>query len=229
MSAFPDVAETFIDVAKSSPPDPDALVITAASFVQGIEVAVANYYHAKPYPDPPSLEPSSKIKPQLDSTVCHDSLLGFSEEQSAFSNDGDRSWFFTTSWHADLGLMRAVRALGAEAVKPLSASASGFVLAMAFHPLTKGLLTHSAVVGGASLRLTPKDGPLVVNMLQTLHTNPADEDKITSTILGLIKSIEDLAVKERKVSGYKFIDYSYKTESMLGSYGGNRVNAARGE
>ena len=70
-------------------------------------------------------------------TVREDSLLGLSMEQSSFSPDSARSWFFTTTWQADMDLMLAVRTLGAEVFSPLSASIPGFVLAMAFQPLRK--------------------------------------------------------------------------------------------
>ena len=127
-------------------------------------------------------------------TVRDDSLLGFSVEQSSFSPDGARSWFFTTTWQADLDFMLSVNALGAEAFAPLSASVPGFVLAKAFQPLKKWLLTASAAADGNTLGLTPNDGPLIVNMLQTLHTTAADNDKVFSAILTLNTSIEDLAV-----------------------------------
>ena len=209
-SAFPDVAKTFINFAQTSNPDPLAHVIAAASFIQGMEVAVANFYHAKPQPDPPSLAPFVAIQPQLMSTVRDDSLLGFSVEQSSFSPDGARSWFFTTTWQADLDFMLSVCALGAEAVAPLSASVPGFVLAKAFQPLTKWLLTASAAAGGNTLGLTPNDGPLIVNMLQTLHTNAADNDKVFSAMLALNTSIKDLAVEKGKFNKYKFINYGHK-------------------
>ena len=182
-SAFPDVAKTFVNFAQASNPDLLAHVIAAASFIQGMEVAVANFYHAKPQPDPPSLAPFVAIQPQLMSTVRDDSLLGFSVEQSSFSPDGARSWFFTTTWQADLDFVLSVRALRAEAIAALSASVPGFVLAKAFQPLTKWLLTASSAVGGYTLGLTPNDGPLIVNMLQTLHTNAADNDKVFSAML----------------------------------------------
>ena len=130
------------------------------------------------------------------------------------SVDGARSWFFTTTWQADLDFMLSVRALGAEAVAPLSASVPGFVLAKAFQPLTKWLLTASAAAGGNTLGLTPNDGPLIVNMLQTLHTNAADNDKVFSAMLALNTSIEDLAVEKGKFNKYKFINYGYKIPSL---------------
>lgn len=222
-SAFPNVAKAFIDFAFDPNPDPDAHVITAVSFVQGMEAAVANVYHAKPSPNPPSLEPFMKIQPQLASTLRDDSLLGFTEEQSAFSPKVARSWFFTTTWHADLELIKEIRALGAKAVVPLS-TVPGFVLAMAFQPLTKGLLTKSAAAGGNSLGLTPNDGPLIVNMLQTLHIHAADDEKVKSSMLGLIKSIEDLAATKGKFSRYKFTNYAYKTQDPIAGYGPESVS-----
>lgn len=225
-SSFPDLAKAFIDFVFDPNPDADAHVIAAASFIQGMEAAVSNVYHAKPSPNPPSLEPFINLQPQLVSTLRNDSLIGFSEEQSAFSPNVTRSWFFTTTWHADLELTIDVRALGADAAKALS-TIPGFVLAMAFQPLTKGLLTKSAEAGGNSLGLTPDDGPLIVNMLQTLHSNAVDDEKVTSGMLGLIKSIEDLAAKKGKSSRYKFMNYSYKTQDPIAGYGPESVSKLR--
>ena len=89
-SAYAHLFQAFYDFAAPSSPDEQAHVIVATSWNAGQETGVSNIYHSTPLAAPPSLAPFTAIQPQIFNSLRKDSLLGFAEEQSAFSTDGAR-------------------------------------------------------------------------------------------------------------------------------------------
>jgi hypothetical protein len=216
-STFPELAEKFINFTNSPEADPEAHVIAASSFAFGQEFAVSSIYHSKPEAKPSSLAPFAGIQPQVASSLRTDSLLGFADEVSAVQTSNVRSLFHTTTWKADLSMMKEVRALTAATVASLS-DVTDLVLALAFQPLTKDLLAASAVTGGNSMGLSPSEGPLVITMLQSIHANASDDEKVRKAMQSLIASIENTAKKRSKFHKYKFMNYSYKTQDPISGY-----------
>ena len=86
------------------------------------------------------------------------------------------------------------------------------MLSLVFQPLTKEILSSSAQRSGNTLGLTPDDGPLVFTLLSSVHSSPADDDRIVSAVLGLIWSIEIAAAKRGKSARYRFTNYAYKNQ-----------------
>lgn len=221
--AVPQLFQAFGDFASSATPDEQAHLIAGTSFsAANDEVGVSNIYHFGDVVDPPSLKPFTEIQPRIFSSLRNDSLLGFADEQSAFSTDGARQWYFTTCFRLDAEFMLQVRRLWLQSVKPIK-SVPGLMFSLVFQPLTKGILSKSAALGGNSLGLSPGDGPLVVNLLATVHTNPEDDDKVSSTALKLIDAIDDLAAKTGKVARYRFTNYGYKDQKIIEGYGPESV------
>lgn len=225
-SAYGKLIKAFNDFTASSTPDEAAHIIVATSFSAGRETGVSNIYHSSSQPAPPSLSPFVAIQPQVFNSLREDSLLGFAEEQSAFSTDGARHLYFVTGFRLDEQLMIDVRELWLAALKPIE-NIPGLVLALVFQPLTKGILQKSAQRTGNSLGLKPEDGPLVVNLLASMHANAADDDEVIAAVLVLIEKIEALAAKRGKKSKYRFTNYGYKTQRMLEGYGRKNVNKLR--
>ena len=225
-SAFPQIIQAFSEFAASSSPDEHAHVIVATSWSGGRETAICNVYHSAPGAAPPSLAPFTAVQPQLFSSLREDSLLGFAKEQASFSTDGGRQLFFTTTFRLDVQLMSDIRELWLEALKPLKQIA-GFMLFLVFQPLTTGILSKSAPRGGNSLGLKPEDGPLVILLLNSVHSNSADDDRVVAAVLSLVKKIEDLAAKRGKAAKYRFTNYAYKGQRVIEGYGEESVKKMR--
>ena len=120
--------------------------------------------------------------------------------------------------------MLEARELWLEALKPMEA-VPGLMLSIFFQPLTKGMLVQSAQRGGNALGLTPDDGPLVIILLNSVHTNPVDDDRVINTVLDLVSKIEAAAARRDKAARYRFTNYAYKTQRVFEGYGGRRVAA----
>jgi hypothetical protein len=222
-STYPQIIQAFSDFTTSSLPDEHAHVIVATSWSAGLETAVRNIYHSAPEPAPPALAPFTAVQPQIFNSLREDSLLGFAKEQSAFSTDGARQLFFTTTFRLDLQLMSDTRELWLEALEPLKLVV-GLMLSLVFQqPLTKGILLESARRGGNSLGLKPEDGPLVITLLNSVHSNPSDDDRVVAVVLSLVEKIDDPAAEREKAAKYRFTNYAYKGQKVIEGYGEESV------
>lgn len=225
-TVYPQLIQAFNDFAASATPDELAHIIVATSWSAGAETGVSNIYYTRPDAVPPSLKPFVDIQPQIFSSLRQDYLLGFANEQSAFSTDGARQLYFTTTFHLDVHLMLDVRQLWLEALQPLE-SVPGLMLSLVFQPLTKGILSSSARLGGNSLGLSPDDGPLVITLLNSVHANPSDDEKVISGVLNLIKNIEAAAETQGKSARYRFTNYGYKNQKIFEGYGKQSIERLR--
>ena len=120
--------------------------------------------------------------------------------------------------------MLEAREFWLDALYPIQA-VPGLMLSLVFQSLTKGTLSSSAQRGGNALGLTPDDGPLVIILLNSVHSNPADDDRIVNAALGLIGKIEFAAAKRGKSARYRFTNYAYKTQRVFEGYGRESVRA----
>ncbi|KAL8950866.1 MAG: hypothetical protein Q9222_003120 [Ikaeria aurantiellina] len=225
-SVYHQLVQAFHDFASSTMPDEQAHVIMAMSWTAGRETGVSNVYHATPTAAPESLRPFTVIEPQRYKSLRQDSLLGFADEQSAFSTDGARQLYFTTTVRLDVDFMLHIRELWLKAIKPLE-GLPGFTLSLVFQPLTKGVLTKSADRGVNSLGLSPDDGPLVIVLLNSVHNNPEDDDSVITAVLCLIQDIDADAALSGKSARYRFTNYGYADQKILEGYGQDSIAKLR--
>lgn len=216
--AVPAIFKDFVDFAGDPAPDKKAHLIAGISFSAMQTVGVTNIYHTTNIEKPPSLAPFTDIQPQLSNTLRSDSLLGFANEQSNFTTDGARQWFFTTSIGLNLELMNDIQRLFSQALDPIK-DIPGLMLYLIFQPLTEAFLQKSSEMGGNSLGLSPTDGPVVIVLLNSVHVNPADDDTVRNTVLDLIDSIDKLSASRGLDPRYRFTNYGYKTQKILQGYG----------
>ena len=225
-SAVPQIFQAFNDFAATTSPDEQAHVIAATNWSNGTETGVSSIYHATPIVAPPSLKPFTLIEPQIFSSLRFDSLLGFAEEQSAFSTDGARQLYFTTCFRLDAQFMFDVRELWLQTLKTID-TVEGLVLTLVFQPPTKGILSKSAALTGNSLGLSPGDGPLVITLFNSVHINALDDNKVIAAVLALIENIDTLAAQKGLSARYRFTNYGYKTQKILEGYGDESLENLR--
>lgn len=158
-----------------------------------------------------SLGPFTALRPHiLQSTRVH-CLLDFAKEYSTFNTDGARQLYFTTSFRLDVQPPLETRELWLDVLKPIQA-APGLMLSLVFQPFIKGILVHSPQWGGNALGLTPDDGPLVMTIINSVHTNRGDDDRVVNAVLGLISKIEAAAARSGKAARYRINNYAYRNQ-----------------
>ena len=90
-STFPQHLKALNDLATNPNYDVYAHVIVSYGYGLGA-FAVTNtiYYTKGPSPNPPALQPFASIQPQLENTLRAAELLNFTDEQGAYTTDGNR-------------------------------------------------------------------------------------------------------------------------------------------
>lgn len=222
-TAYPSLVDKIVDFANDPIHDPDKHLIAAAGYSPQGAACVADIYYATATPQPLSLAPFSTIQPQLFNTLREDSLLGFANEQAAFSTDGDRQFYLTTTFRVDRRFMLDIHGLYENVVEKYK-TIPGFTLSLVFQPLTIHMLRASLSASASSsspnsLGLSPSRGPLIICLLSPVHSNKADDQTMETAMTGLLRGIEKLA-EERGVSdGYRFLNYAFRGERVLEGYG----------
>ena len=88
--------------------------------------------------------------------------------------------------------MMEVYSLWQQALAPVE-TVPDIMFSLVFQPLTKGILPKSQGSGGNLLGLTPDDGPLVITLLATVHSFPANDNDVVNAALGLVDKIDSVA------------------------------------
>lgn len=222
-TTYAEIVDSLYTFASSTDPDPNAHLIAATANSPAGPVNVVNVYYAKPIPNPPSLAPFTAIQPQLAQTLREDSLLGFAKEQSEFSTNGDRQLFFTTTIKLDKQLLLDLSELFNKAIESIK-TVPGLTMSMVFQPLTKHMLQQSALKGPNVLGLLPERGPLLITLLNSVHANAGDDTKVITAATSLLSQIEVLAEQRGLGERYRFLNYAYKSENPIESYGPDNVS-----
>ncbi|KAF2662068.1 FAD-binding domain-containing protein [Lophiostoma macrostomum CBS 122681] len=232
LSFFPgtsvlELLEALVSFASSPDPDEDAHVIVAYSWTASISIQAAAtcLFHASPKDDketPKSLEAFTIVAPKLQSSVRLDSPLAFADEQGGHVPDGERVLYFTTTVKPDLQLFTKIKDLYLEALAPIK-EVQNLRFVLHFQPVTAKLLEKSGQAGPNAMGLSPDMGPFVYINVNPMWTEAEDDDKITAACEWLIQSIEALAAAEGKGVQWKFMNYCYKTQDPIASYGKESV------
>lgn len=225
-TAYPQIVKAFNDFSADEATDEQAHLIAGASFMGGVEYGVTNIYYTKDVVAPPSLKPFTQIQPQLVTTLGNDTLLGFVNEQSSFSTNGARQLYFTTCFKLDIDFMLHVHELWI-ATQQTIATVPGITFSLVHQPLTKDILQKSKDRSANSLGLSPYDGPLVITLLNTVHSSASDDMTVVNAVLELIDQIDSAAQQAGKSARYRFTNYRYKTQKILEGYGQASLNEPR--
>ena len=84
-------------------------------------------------------------------------------------------------------------------------------------------------MGGNALALIPDDRPLVVTLLNSVHTNISDDKRVVNTVLRLIRTIDAAAQRRNKPARDRFTKCAYKSQKPLESYVRRKMLAVRCE
>ncbi|MCJ1276982.1 hypothetical protein MMC21_004791 [Puttea exsequens] len=81
------------------------------------------------------------------------------------------------------------------------------------------VMRKTLALGGNSLRLDPSEGPLIMSLLSVTWDSASDDMIVVSTITALIEQIESAAKKDGFYNAFKYLNYAYEGQDMIGGYG----------
>jgi FAD/FMN-containing dehydrogenase len=221
--SFPSAAQALCDFLLLPKTDPDAHVLLSLgwSAMMGGELTVLSLYHAthEPIePGPSSLSDFMAIEPRLNSSLRKASIVAFTTEQSSFSVDGGRNLYFTTTVKPDAELLLDIQKLFRKAVEPIQ-QAKNLAFSVVFQPMTTHMFLNSARSGPNALGIAPDDGPYINILLNPVWSESSDDASIVETSLALLESIDAAAKVKGRWVPYRFMNYSYKSQEVIKSYG----------
>lgn len=89
------------------------------------------------------------------------------------------------------------------------------------------MTAKSATLGGNSLGLDPAEGPLMLILLASIWTNPADDARIIDVQRVLIDRIGEAARARKLDSRFTYLNYAFAGQDPIGGYGEQNVARLR--
>ncbi|KAL8650625.1 MAG: hypothetical protein Q9226_005064 [Calogaya cf. arnoldii] len=221
----PQQIDAFAKLAGDPDFDENASLITSFSYTaQGGAIQNSlKYPSATLNTKPPVFQPFLKIDKQLGDTMRVSNVTDFTTEQGAFSPDGFRQLYRTTTFKNSRPFLDRVYTLWDTTI-PLIKPIPGIQWALSIQPLPPTITSRSGPLGGNSLGLSPSDGPLVNCLLTATWNNASDDDLASSTAIKLFENIEKEARYQNKPSlyhRYKYLNYADGGQDVIGGYGMN--------
>ena len=219
-SAIPQLFETFTDYVSQQ--DLSTHVFVATGFTKGSEFGTAHVFDTEGNVSRPSLTPFGQIQPQLSNTTRSASLLSFADEESTYDANGARTLFFTTSFRFDPDLIKPVYDIFNASYGEIRTVAD-LSISLTFQVIPKEMIAKSNALGPNSLGLKPEDGPLVLVIVTGSHSHAADDEKMLYIYRSVIRAIDLLAAAKYKEARFRYLNYAYKDEAVVPSYGPDSV------
>ncbi|CAG9998324.1 unnamed protein product [Clonostachys byssicola] len=211
--------------------DPETHIMLSTGYSKAYEslggtLCLNQLYYTKEANKPAVLQPFESMQPQIDAfnTMRNLTLVAAASEQTSQNAASTRAAYMNVHVKADVATLLAATELYNTGIEPLK-NADNITLSFTLQPYAVSLLQKTSFQGGNSLGLSPSDGPIVSVLFLTWWTNKADDDRIISTLKGILGQI-DADAKSRGTSlNYIYMNYAHNFQDPITSYGANNKNA----
>ncbi|KAI4131250.1 MAG: hypothetical protein LQ338_001344 [Usnochroma carphineum] len=221
ISTVPQQLQAFADFNRGEGYDDYSSLIQSFAYSSGIGFAIQNsikYTAPTAEKKPATFQPFFDIQPQLGNTMRVSNTTDFTTEQGAFSPDGFRQLYRTTTFKNSLPFLNQVYAFFAATV-PAVQHLPGIQWSLTIQPIVPAITSRSASRGGNSLGLDPAQGPLVNCLLTGTWNDTADDALATGTAVSLFDVIESAARQRGLYVPYKYLNYADGGQDVIDGYG----------
>ncbi|KAL8900064.1 MAG: hypothetical protein Q9192_001276, partial [Flavoplaca navasiana] len=235
LDTAPQQIDAFAQLAGSEDFDENASLITSLSYTEGVGGAIQNsmkYVSPVLNEKPAVFQPFLEIGGQLGQTMRVSNVTDFTTEQGAFSADGFRQLYRTTTTHLSRPFLDRIYTLWSATI-PTIRPIPGIQWALSIQPIPLLITSRSSQLGGNSLGLSslPPTSPPLINILLTgTWNNTADDTLLQQTAVKLFEEIEYEAKVKNKPSlyhPYKYLNYADGGQDVIGGYGVESVRRLR--
>ncbi|KAK7987001.1 hypothetical protein PG988_001989 [Apiospora saccharicola] len=98
-------------------------------------------------------------------------------------------------------------------------SIDGMVFSFTMQPYPVSLLKRTEPAGGNVLGLDPAGGPLVSILILLYWNKQSDDETVLGTARGVIEAIDQDATTKGALVPYKYLNYAFDFQDLIGSYG----------
>ncbi|KAI4141696.1 MAG: hypothetical protein L6R39_005230, partial [Caloplaca ligustica] len=221
ISTVPQQLQAFSNFDRGEGYDENSSLIQSFAYTSGIGLAIQNsikYTAPTAVERPATFQPFFDIQPQLGETMRVSNVTDFTTEQGAFSPDGFRQLYRTTTFQNSLPFLQKVYDLFAATV-PAIQNIPDIQWALTFQPIVPAITSRSAPLGGNSLGLDPAAGPLVNCLLTGTWSRTSDDATATDTAKQLFTDIEAAARQQGLYNAYKYLNYADGSQDVINGYG----------
>jgi hypothetical protein len=137
--------------------------------------------------------------------------------QSSGGN-GARQSFITWSVGLDLNLANITMNILFEEI-PSVINATGILPALSFQVISEPMIQQTFKNGGNPLGLDPKEGPLMLVLLNTKWTDIRDDERIHAFEMRVKRRSEAAALAAGKATDYIYMNYGNPSQDVISGYG----------
>ncbi|KAF2865235.1 hypothetical protein BDV95DRAFT_260051 [Massariosphaeria phaeospora] len=173
-------------------------------------------YYTREVEKPAVLEPFVSVQPQIDAmnSMRMLTLKDAANEQAKQSSDCVRCAYMNTTVKADAATLIAASNIFTAAFQPL-VDLDGFTCAFTLQAYPVSLLKKC----DNSLGLDAANGPLMSILLLNWWKNKTDDDLVIQTFKGVLQKIDEDAAARGTAVPYKYMNYAYRFQDPITSYG----------
>ncbi|KAK4185244.1 bifunctional solanapyrone synthase [Podospora australis] len=225
--AFPGQIQALVaELTKPNPSDLTHLMISIGYSQQmadafGVPIMCLNQpYNLEPTPNPPVLDPFTKMAPQIDAlnSMSLKNISAAASEQTAAGQAQVRAAYINFHVKADVATLQAISDIYTAALPPLYGN-PGATLSLTLQPYPVSLLAKSDASGGNVLGIHASDGPIVSVLILCYWSNKADDAKVTSFMTATIKKMQDDARAKGTILPFIYMNYAFTGQDVINSYG----------
>ncbi|KAI9820173.1 MAG: hypothetical protein M1827_005795 [Pycnora praestabilis] len=200
--------------------DPYAAVINAYvySAAAGIPIIANQYTYTKAEAFPAILQNFTNIQPQYSSTLRTTNLTDLTVELGEGTPNGFRQLFATATFGNDAGLFAALYNISNTLYTPVK-NASNFQISFVLQPISKAILSASALAGQNVLGLSPSDGNLVWLDLTVQWSDEKDDAAINAATEAVVDQSIAYAKTQGLYNQYIYLNYALQSQDPIASYG----------
>ncbi|KAJ1336171.1 prosolanapyrone-II oxidase [Microdochium nivale] len=167
--------------------------------------------------------------PKLSSTTKVRTISDLAKELSGGQPIGIHANWFVTQFKTDVGIIKFVvdqHALMIAKLNALISSGAELQTLCQFQPVSPSAVRHAQNQGGNVMGLNnavPEGISTTMFLFTAQVVTPEDEAIVIAHAIEFIAQIEDFAKSEDKYLDWKFLNYAYKTQDPIASYGTEAV------
>ncbi|KAH7310887.1 hypothetical protein B0I35DRAFT_463407 [Stachybotrys elegans] len=223
--SFPSQIDALVNELTKPDPTPESHLMLSigysAAFAQlGGTLALNQVYYTREEENPEVLRPFTEVQPQLDflNSMRNLTLVSATSEQTSQNTDAQRVAYMNIHVKADAATLKYAADAYLAGIQPIQ-DAANITLSFTLQPYAVSLLEKTSFKGGNSLGLSPADGPIVSVLFLTWWQEESDDERIISTLRGVLESI-DTEAKARKTSlPFVYMNYAHTFQDPINSYG----------
>ncbi|KAI6710309.1 hypothetical protein JHW43_007161 [Diplocarpon mali] len=182
--------------------------------------------YTKPIVNPPVFQELTAMQPQVANTTRITQLADLTNEVATMAGNANNQLFYTSTWSNDLETLAAIVDLNQKYAETVTGVA-GLLWSFSLQPLVTAITSKSAETGGNPLGLDDSEENLVIGLVAASWNFTTDHEAVLGAVSGFFAAADELADSNCNLNPFIYLNYAYKTQEPIKSYGEDNVEILR--